>query len=760
MIETVVVLCSALSIILLGSLVAYKSSRETIRRWFLAFCLALSYWQVMYWLSNIRLAQALLINELTFVGPLLAAGFFMVFARGLYESQTAEKQKGLSVDITLGSVLTLLGICLSLWPHAVIAGIYPRLANGNFAGYNINHGRLYVLYPLIFLAVVAIIVRLIVMLCRSSNPMTRLQAKLVAIGIVLAVGMGGLTNIVLPLILKTSEYSYLGSVAVFVLVVMLSIAIARYKLIDVRLIVARSLAYTLFVALLASVYGLVVFVLANLVFRIHYEAKVQITLSLLAAVIGLTFGGVKKAFTRKTNHIFYQDAYDTQEFLDQLNQALVGNIELEKLLMMCSQVIASNLKAEYCLFGIVGANLKTVRMIGMVKKDQDIVDTIRLQRIPPHPGTNVIVADYLPPEASKLKRLLTNNGVSVLANLKSEYGGTKENMEDLGYIILGQKRSGNMYTSQDVQMLSIIANELVIATQNSLRFEAMQRFNTTLQQQVEQATRKLRQTNKRLVELDETKDDFISLASHQLRTPLTSIKGFLSMMLDGDAGALNETQAKMTRLAFSSSQRMVYLISDLLNISRLRTGKFVIDAAPADLSELVQEEVAGLVETAQTRDIELTYQKPTAFPKLMLDEVKTRQVIMNFIDNAIYYSPPGGHIRVELEEKPAAVELRVVDDGMGVPKSEQHHLFTKFYRAANARKTRPDGTGLGLFMAKKVITAQGGSTVFSSREGHGSTFGFVFSKARLKVPDPAPQEDGRASAKHGASDHASLTVRR
>src|SRR6185437_15866500 len=104
------------------------------------------------------------------------------------------------------------------------------------------------------------------------------------------------------------------------------------------------------------------------------------------------------------------------------------------------------------------------------------------------------------------------------------------------------------------------------------------------------------------------------------------------------------------------------------------------------------------------------------------------------MDNAIYYTPTGGHIRIELIDKPTTVELHVVDDGIGVPKAEQHHLFTKFYRAANARKARPDGTGLGLFMAQKVIIAQGGSVIFSSKENQGSTFGFSFTKSSLKVP--------------------------
>jgi signal transduction histidine kinase len=155
------------------------------------------------------------------------------------------------------------------------------------------------------------------------------------------------------------------------------------------------------------------------------------------------------------------------------------------------------------------------------------------------------------------------------------------------------------------------------------------------------------------------------------------------------------------------------------------------------LADVVEGEIGQLKETAAGRGLELTYDKPDNFPTLFLDETKLRQVIMNFTDNAIYYTPKGGHINVKLEDKDESIELTVTDDGMGVPKSEQPHLFTKFYRAGNAQKARPDGTGLGLFMAKKVIVAQGGSLIFRSEEGKGSTFGFSFPKAKLQTP-PAP----------------------
>lgn len=294
----------------------------------------------------------------------------------------------------------------------------------------------------------------------------------------------------------------------------------------------------------------------------------------------------------------------------------------------------------------------------------------------------------------------------------------------VGLLVAGFYSDVNDLTAMDTQLLERLSEPIGVALDNRLLFEENRRVVLQLQH-----------TNKRLRELDETKDDFISMASHQLRTPLTAVKGYLSLVLEGDAGAIKPQQRKLLAQSFASSQRMVYLISDLLNVSRLRTGKFVIDAAPVNLADIISDEIAQLKETAATSSLKLTYDKPHDFPLLMFDETKTRQVIMNFVDNAIYYTPAGGQIRVQLINKPTTIELRVVDNGIGVPKSEQHHLFTKFYRAGNARKTRPDGTGLGLFMAKKVIIAQGGAVIFESQEGKGSTFGFTFSKSKLAVPE-------------------------
>jgi signal transduction histidine kinase len=292
----------------------------------------------------------------------------------------------------------------------------------------------------------------------------------------------------------------------------------------------------------------------------------------------------------------------------------------------------------------------------------------------------------------------------------------------VGLLVVGYNYPMTQLARADTDLLDRLSETIGVALDNKLLFEENQHV-----------LRQLRESNTKLRALDEAKDDFISMASHQLRTPLTSVKGYISMLLEGDAGKLTPLQKKLLTQSFFSSQRMVYIIADLLNVSRLKTGKFIIDAVPVSLADVVQEELEQLKDTAVSRSLTLEYKKPKNFPELMLDETKTRQIIMNFVDNAIYYTPAGGRIKIRLINNPGTVEFRVEDNGIGVPRSEQPHLFTKFYRAGNARKARPDGTGLGLFMAKKVIIAQGGALIFDSTEDKGSTFGFVFSKSKLAV---------------------------
>ncbi len=214
------------------------------------------------------------------------------------------------------------------------------------------------------------------------------------------------------------------------------------------------------------------------------------------------------------------------------------------------------------------------------------------------------------------------------------------------------------------------------------------------------------------------------MASHQLGTPLTAITGYLSMSLDTDKNNMTTQQREFVSYAVEAAERMTAMSMDLLNVSRLSSGRFMIERQPVDLATLVDQEVHQLLPAADRNGVKLEYVAPaTPLPQLQIDESKTRQVIMNFIDNAIYYTPHG-RVVVALERMGNNLRFTVTDNGIGVPPAEQDKLFAKFYRAENAKKTRPDGTGLGLYLAKRVIEDQGGQIVFHSEEGKGSTFGF------------------------------------
>ncbi|RKV92323.1 MAG: hypothetical protein D8G53_14320, partial [Candidatus Saccharimonas sp.] len=143
----------------------------------------------------------------------------------------------------------------------------------------------------------------------------------------------------------------------------------------------------------------------------------------------------------------------------------------------------------------------------------------------------------------------------------------------IGYLVVGERRDGREIRSKELELFDVLARNLSVALLNMFRLDEIRRLAGNLEKEVDEATRQLRQSNKRLQALDATKDEFVSMASHQLRTPLTSVKGYLSMVLEGDAGEITQTQRQLLEEAFRSSERMVRLVSDFLNVSRLQTGK-------------------------------------------------------------------------------------------------------------------------------------------------------------------------------------------
>lgn len=225
-------------------------------------------------------------------------------------------------------------------------------------------------------------------------------------------------------------------------------------------------------------------------------------------------------------------------------------------------------------------------------------------------------------------------------------------------------------------------------------------------------------------EVDRMKTDFISLASHQLRTPLSAMRWFLEMLLAGDAGKLTKEQTEFVKNIEQANTKMIVLVNSLLNISRIESGRIVIDPILTDLKKLVDDELLELDKNIKDKNQKVTFLVDTKLPKINIDPKLITEVYKNLLTNAIKYSPKDGKIEINITHNKKEIISQITDNGIGIPKNSQKRIFERFYRAKNVVKTETEGTGLGLYLAKAIVESSGGKIWFESGENNGTTFWF------------------------------------
>lgn len=235
-------------------------------------------------------------------------------------------------------------------------------------------------------------------------------------------------------------------------------------------------------------------------------------------------------------------------------------------------------------------------------------------------------------------------------------------------------------------------------------------------------------------EVEKAKTEFVSLASHQLRTPLTSIKWYTEELLRGDAGKLGKKQSEFVSQIQTGSRHMVDLVNKLLNVSRIELGSFSTKPETVSLPEIIQEIIAEFRPQITAKQQELKTVYPKTLPQITTDRQLLRVIIQNLISNAVKYTGEKGHIQIKLFLKAPSplpqrlnpdlpcIFINVTDDGCGIPTHQQDKIFSKFFRADNVHTKDTEGTGLGLYMSKAIIEHIGGALWFESQENKGATF--------------------------------------
>lgn len=700
---------SIIGSILVGLIVVVSNIKNTINQLYGILTTLFILFAIVNFLSLDPAVDQLLFMRLVMVLTTLIVALVYLFVRFISDSHKID-----SWSKVFYAIPTLVVVCVSMSPLLFVRLAYTNSLPAPVAGPGM---AVYLIHFFVFFALMFTTMHRSV---KHGSAHVQSQMKLILIGVLPALVLSPVTGIILPQAFGYTGLIMFAPLYCLFFVACVGYAIFRHKLFDIRQAVVRTIAYILSLFALACLYFVTAYVISALIFRENATTGISlgplnIALALLLAFI---FQPIKNFFDRVTDKIFFANRYVAEDFYDRVSDVLSSMADLRGLLRRVAEEIGYTLKADQAFFFVRYSN--NMRYVSSGTLEHQLLtsrDVLEFDHYVREKEADVVIRELLVDDRPEVYRLLTRHNIAIAVPLFHKG-------DILGYIFLGDRRSSS-YTNRDIRVLHAISSELIIAIQHALSVQEVKDLNTHLQQRIDAATRELKASNTRLRHLDATKDEFLSMASHQLRTPLTSVKGYISMVLEGDAGKITDTQRQLLGEAFTSSERMVHLIHDFLNVSRLQTGKFTLERIPTDIVKLVRDEVASLKLIAESRSTQLVLHVSGDFPSLSVDAGKLRQVVMNYIDNALYYSQDTAKpITVMLTRVDNAVELRVVDNGMGVPKEEQAHLFGKFFRATNARKQRPDGTGVGLYLAKKVITEHGGDIIFLSEEGKGSTFGF------------------------------------
>jgi len=233
------------------------------------------------------------------------------------------------------------------------------------------------------------------------------------------------------------------------------------------------------------------------------------------------------------------------------------------------------------------------------------------------------------------------------------------------------------------------------------------------------------QSFERLAEASRMKLEFLTIMTHQIRAPFANVKWVIDLLISKRVGSFDKKQEEYLEILKENSKRLEELINKIITVSKIEQGKLSLRKKPFSLEELTKKVILEFKAFAEASNVEVKIETQKDLPKILGDASQIREVVENFVDNAIKYTKKKGEVNILLSRKGKKVYFGVKDSGVGIPEEDQKYIFRKFFRSGNAIKHQTRGSGLGLFIAKSIIETHKGKIGFTSREGEGSTFWFT-----------------------------------
>ena len=666
-------------------------------------------WAVFWW-------------KITYIGVIFIPIFLVHFT---YKFLEMSGKWIIVIFYTLGFIFLTFNLASDLFINKV------RLVFNQFY-YISPPAPLYTPFILMFIGLVIYSLLKLYQAYRLAQGVKRAQLKYIFIA--LAIGFSGGSFSFLP-VYKIDFYPVFNlTVPLGILVV--AYAIIRYRLMDIRIVAKRIFIYFGVAAFTYGTFYLVAWIyqsqLGNVFSPTGYLAGLVI-----APVFVVSLYGVERLLKIIANKYFFVSLYNYQKTINQLANELNYYFDLDKIIGTIVGTIKQTMQLDRAGVLLINQNKKPVqyqvaKVIGFNEQN----------------GISLVKDNFLTQYLQRTQKPLVREELTLLirdAKIKKEQESFKRLYEHMtrieaslclplvssnkliGIIVLGSKISHDAYTKEDLDLLDTLSKQAGIAVENAQLYQEVQDFNKTLKQKVAEQTADLKAQAEHLKKLLQMRSEFLDIASHQLKTPVSVILGTISLFQEGSIQKLPlKQQHKFINNIFYKAKKLSTIINDILRASEMDTDEFQLIPAnikPTQPEELVQSVYEDLKPEADEKGLKLELVKPKKnLAKILADADFLEQAIYNLTDNAIKYTAKG-KVKISLSQEQNRIIIRIADSGIGIPQADQKKMFDKFSRAKNAVNMYTDGSGLGLFIVKKIVEAhQGGQISFTSEENKGTTF--------------------------------------
>lgn len=561
---------------------------------------------------------------------------------------------------------------------------------------------------------------------RQANSLHKMQMRYIFVAVILPLACAIPFTMILPWY-GNFNFVWIAAISILPMLLLITYAIGRYRLIDIRLFLNYTLTYTISALILIGA-GVLLFLILNYYF-LHLEINDAgvVTVLVIFSLALAAFNPILTVIQNFLNRYLFRTLYSHQAALRKLSRDMITIIDFNELVNSIvhtvMESIGLNKAAIILLDEKLSKRLHAITIVGFTNSIANIFmrDNALVDWCTEH-GRPLAFEDI----EHRLQKALSDHERSWLVRLQQTMFNNKVGaclplyyQNDLyGVILLGRKLNGDIYTSDDLTLLETVANQTTIAIEHARMYKDIQKI-------VDQQTAEITQKNTDLEELLEIKSDFLTIASHQLRTPMTAIRGFLSFLVEEDLPA--EEKIHFAKQAYASANRMELVINDILTATELEGHELQVKAEETNLANLIQDAIAQAKPLLGDKKVEIEFKEKVKFDHLVTDGRKLRECINNLLENAIEYTEEG-KVVIILDRFRKFARITVKDPGVGFTKIEAHEFGEKFYRAERVRKVVADGSGLGLFITHTYMSMLQGKLVFTSK---GKNKGAAFS---LLVP--------------------------